>query len=152
MPPQRRVSELMNPDVVCATPDMTVAQTQLLLSQRGVSGAPVVDTDGQAVGVISQSDLVRHQSHRTTAGDSGRFYSDVDEYQDIAEQPVDRSQTPIRELMSPHVFSVTRDTGVAAAASIMRERRIHRLLVTERGRLVGVVSSLDLLQVVIEHG
>ena len=152
MPPRRRVSELMNPDVVCLAPEMTVAEAQKLLAARGVSGAPVVDGHGQAIGVISQSDLVRHQARRVTAGQSGRFYSDMEEYQDIAELPVDLSQTPIRELMSAHVFSVTRDTGVAAAASIMRDRHIHRLLVTERGRLVGVVSSLDLLMVVVENG
>lgn len=151
-PPIRKVSELMNPDVVCLRPEMTVAEAQKLLSERGVSGAPVVDGSGQPVGVVSQSDLVRHQSRRVTAGESGRFYSDVEEFQDIAEIPVDRSKTPVGELMSAKVYSVTRDTGVAQAASTMRERRIHRLIVTERGRLVGVVTSLDLLRVVAELG
>ncbi len=150
MTARRKVSELMNPDVVCLTPEMTVGDAQKLLAKRGVSGAPVVDGHGHAVGVISQSDLVRHQSKRVTAGESGRFYSDVDDYQDILDAPVDRSQTQIGEIMSSHVYTVSRDTSAAAAASIMRDRRIHRLLVTERGRLVGVVSSLDLLMVVVE--
>jgi CBS domain-containing protein len=152
MPPRRKVSELMNPDVVCLRPEMTVAEAQKLLADRSVSGAPVVDASGQPIGVISQSDLVRRQAHRVTAEQSGRFYSDVEEYQDIKELSVDQSQTSISELMSARVYSVTRDTGVAAAASIMRERHIHRLLVTERGRLVGVVTSLDLLMVVVEAG
>ncbi|MCC6640794.1 MAG: CBS domain-containing protein [Deltaproteobacteria bacterium] len=150
--PSRRVSELMNPNVVCVSPETTVAEAQKLLSARRVSGAPVVDADGQPVGVVSQSDLVRHQARRMTAGESGRFYSDMEEFQDIADLPVDRSDTPVRELMTAHVYSVTRDTGAATAASIMRERRIHRLLVTDRGRLVGVISALDLLVVVIENG
>lgn len=152
MPQRRKVSELMNPDVVCLSPETTVAEAQRLLAARSVSGAPVVDGSGQPIGVISQSDLVRHQARRVTAGESGRFYSDMDEYSDIADLPVDRSRTPVRDLMTPHVYSVSRDTGAAAAASIMRDRRIHRLIVTERGRLVGVVTSLDLLMVVVEHG
>jgi CBS domain-containing protein len=45
---------------------------------------------------------------------------------------------------------VNRDTGVAVAANIMRERRIHRLLVIDKGVLVGIISSLDLLRVVEE--
>ena len=150
--PQRKVSELMSPSVVCLTPEMTVADAQSLLASRRVSGAPVVDGSGHAIGVISQSDLVRHQTQRMSAGQAGRFYSDMDEYQDIADLPVDRSQTPVRELMTPHVYGVNRNDSAATAASIMRERRIHRLLVTERGRLIGVVSSLDLLAVVIEGG
>jgi CBS domain-containing protein len=113
---------------------------------------PVVDSGGRPVGVISHRDLVRHQSERATAGSSGRFYSDVDDYQELADLKVDRSDTCVSELMSNDVYSVTRETGVAVAANIMRERRIHRLMVTDRGRLVGIVTSLDLLRIVEELG
>lgn len=142
----------MNPNVICLGPDMTLQEAEKILADRRVSGAPVVDDAGAPLGVVSLSDLVRHQSRRPTAGGSGRFYTDVEDYQDIADLPVDVSQTPVRELMSRDVYSVNRDTGVAQAASIMRSRRIHRLLVTDRGRLVGVVTSLDLLLVVEEAG
>lgn len=149
---RRKVSDLMNPDVVCVRPEATVAEARELLAARGVSGAPVVDDAGMPIGVVSQSDLVRHGTRRVTAGESGRFYSDMEEFQDLADVPIDRSQTPVREVMTPHVYGVSRDTGVAQAASIMREQKIHRLLVTERGRLVGVISSLDLLAVLVENG
>ncbi len=147
---KRTVAELMNPDVVCARPGMTVKEVEQLLASRGVGGAPVVDDAGRVLGVVSQSDLVRRRSQRVTAEESGHFFTDVDEYRDIASVPMDLSQTPIEEVMNTEVRCVTRDTGVAVAANIMRERRIHRLLVTERGCLVGVVSSLDLLRVVEE--
>ncbi|HTF33286.1 MAG TPA: CBS domain-containing protein [Myxococcota bacterium] len=149
---KRSVAELMNPDVVCLPPEATVREAEQTLVKRGVSGAPVVDAGGRPIGVISQRDLVRHLSERATAGASGRFYSDVEDYQEIAELKVDRSSTPVSELMSDEVYSVTRETGVAVAANIMRERRIHRLMVTDRGRLVGIVTSLDLLRIVEELG
>jgi CBS domain-containing protein len=147
---KRAVSELMNPDVVCVRPGMTVKEVEQLLASRGVSGAPVVDDAGHILGVVSQSDLVRRRSTRVTAGESGRFFTDDDEYRDIASLPIDASQTPVEEVMHKEVYSVTRDTGVAVAANIMRERRIHRLLVTEKDCLVGVISSLDLMRVVEE--
>jgi len=149
---RRSVSELMNPDVVCVAPDATAREAEEMLVKRAVSGAPVVDPGGRPVGVISQRDLARHLSARATAGESGRFYTDVEEYQEIGQQRIDRSSTPVSELMSTEVYSVTRETGVAVAANIMRERRIHRLLVTDRGRLVGIVTSLDLLRIVEELG
>ena len=153
MPAKRRsVAELMNPDVVCVPPEATAGEAEEILVKRAVSGAPVVDARGRPIGVISQRDLARHHSTRATAGESGRFYSDVEDYQEIGEQRVDRSSTPVSELMSPEVYSVTRETGVAVAANIMRERRIHRLMVTDRGRLVGIVTSLDLLRIVEERG
>jgi CBS domain-containing protein len=149
---KRSVAELMNPDVVCLPPEATVGEAEQTLVRRGVSGAPVVDPGGRPIGIISQRDLARHLSERATAGSSGQFYSDVEDYQELAELKVDRSSTPVSELMSRDVYSVTRETGVAVAANIMRERRIHRLLVTDRGRLVGIVTSLDLLRIVEELG
>ena len=148
----RRVSELMNPDVVCARPGMSVAEVAKLLATRRVGGAPVVDEQGRILGVVSQNDLVRHATKHQTAAEAGRFYSDDPDYQEIAEIPVDLSDTPVEEVMSKRAFTVSRETGVAVAANIMRERRIHRLIVTDRTRVVGVLSSLDLLRVVEEVG
>jgi CBS domain-containing protein len=149
MPP-RRISELMNPEVVCARPEMTVAEVRHLLATRGISGAPVVDGSGRILGVVSLSDLVRQTDRRTTVGESGRFFTNVNEYRDLANLPRDASDAPVETLMSKEVYTIPRDSSAAAGASIMRERNIHRLLVTDRGLLVGVVTSLDLLRVVEE--
>lgn len=146
---KRRVAELMNPDVVCARPEMSLADVAKLLALRGVSGAPVVDEQGRILGVVSQSDLVR-ASERVPAEESGRFYSDDPDYRDLAALPVDVSDTPVAEVMSKRVHTVSRDTSAAVAANTMRERRIHRLVVTDRTRVVGVITSLDLLRVVEE--
>ncbi len=148
---KRRVSELMNPNVVCARPEMTVAEAAKLLAVRGVSGAPVVDEQGRILGVVSQNDLVRHSTKQVSAEESGRFYSDDELFEDLADVPVDVSDTPVEEVMSRRVYTVSRDTSVAVAANIMRERHIHRLIVSERTRVVGVITSLDLLRVVEEN-
>lgn len=141
----------MNPDVVCARPKMTVGDVQRLLAENHVSGAPVVDDQRRAVGVISQSDLVRHALEHTTAGEAGLFFSDDEAYEDVGRLPVDRSATPVEQIMTTEVVSVNREDGVAVAANIMRERKVHRLVVTEGGAVVGVVTSLDLMRVVEEN-
>jgi CBS domain-containing protein len=141
----RCVGDLMNPNVVCARPDMTVRNVERLLSESGVSGVPVVDEAGQPVGVVSQHDLIVREADRSTAGESGCFYTDVDDYRDIASVLIDPAGTPVSEVMSAGVVSVERDASLAEAASLMRGCRIHRLLVTNGGVLVGIVTSLDLL-------
>jgi CBS domain-containing protein len=142
----------MNPDVVCARPGMTVGEVRNLLAARGISGAPVVDESGGILGVVSQSDLVRRTSQPTTMGESGRFFTNVNEYRDLANLPRDLSDAPVEAVMSKDVYTVPRDSTAAEGASLMRERKIHRLFVTEEGSLVGVVTSLDLLRVVEEVG
>jgi predicted transcriptional regulator len=148
--PARSISELMNPHVVSARPGMSVAEVSKLLATHGISGAPVIDDSGKILGVVSQSDLVRQTDQPTTVGESGRFFTDMNEYRDLANLPRDLSDAPVESLMSKEVYSVSRDSSAAMGASIMRERKVHRLLVTDQGVLVGVVSSLDLLRVVEE--
>jgi CBS domain-containing protein len=140
----------MNPDVVCARPEMTVAQVAKLLSERRVSGAPVVDDGGRIVGVVSQNDLARYVAERGGVADEGRFFTELDEYRELSRIPADRSRTSVQDVMRPKVFTVARDAGVAMAANILRERGIQRLFVTERGVLVGEITALDLLLVVEE--
>lgn len=148
--PGQRISEFMNSDVVCARPGMTVSEVRDLLATRGISGAPVVDESGKILGVVSLSDLARYISRRTTVGESGRFFSNLNEYRELANLPRDPSDEPVESLMTKEVHSITRDSSAAAGAKRMRERKIHRLLVTEDGLLVGVVTALDLLRVVEE--
>lgn len=148
--PQRRIGELMHPKVICLSPDATVREAEALLSAQHVGGAPVVDPEGRILGIVSQNDLARHVSRRVTEAEAGRFYTDEDDFQEIGGQATDLGTTPVAKVMSRRVWSVGRDDAAAAAAQLMREHRIHRVLVTEEGRLAGILTSLDLLQVVAE--
>jgi CBS domain-containing protein len=147
---KRRVGELMTPDVLCLAPETTVREAARLMGDRSVSGAPVVDTNGGLLGIVTQNDLARFAARRVTVGESGEFFTDEDDYADLASLPSDTLDTPVEKIMNAPVYSVNPDTGVAVAANIMRERRVHRLVVTDRGRLVGMITSLDLMRVVEE--
>jgi len=148
----RRVHELMNPDVVCASPAMAAGDALNLLLDRRVADAPVLTGDGRIVGVISEAALVRYIEAPSTASETGRFFTDDEDFRDLGDTPDHRTGTPVEKLMSAAIHPVTRETGVSVAANIMRERRIHRLFVTDHGRLVGVITSLDLMRIVEELG
>jgi CBS domain-containing protein len=139
------VGDVMNPGVVCTRPDMSLRDVERLFTDRRITGAPVVGEDGHPVGVVSQHDLVASQADPPSAADSGRFYTDVETYRDIARATIDPSDLRVSQVMTPEVVSVARETPIAEAARLMRDRRVHRLLVTRQGVLVGIVTSIDLL-------
>lgn len=143
----RSVAELMSPPSLRLRPHTTVREAEEALGKKRVTGAPVVDDDGRAVGVLSQHDLIVYLSGRTTAGEAGTFYTDVADYRDLGEVAIDRGRTPIERIMTRDVQCVDRQASIREAAHRMRERRIHRLLVTDSGVLVGIITSLDLLEV-----
>jgi CBS domain-containing protein len=119
-----------------------------MLDKHRISGAPVVDKRRRVLGVVSQSDLIHQESESGSVRELGEFITDVEDYRDLDRLPAERWSTHIERLMTRKVVSVELDTPIAMAATIMRERGIHRLLVTDQGALVGVVTTQDVLRVV----
>lgn len=150
--PRRPVRDVMQSEVVVLRPDMSAREAEQVLAEHRIGGAPVVDERRRVVGVLSQSDLVRLDAARPSAGAAGAFFSDVDEYRDIAALPADESLVRVASLMRAEVFSIAPGAPLHEAARRMREQRVHRLLVLEDGVLRGVVSALDLLVAVVPPG
>jgi CBS domain containing-hemolysin-like protein len=115
--------DVMNPTVLTVPIDLTAAELADFFAERQITGAPVVDEDGTLVGVVSLMDLA--ESH---AG----------------------PDLPIGEIMTPAVYSVRETTPVSAIARTMVSGRVHRLLVTRRGRAGGIVTTMDLLPLLWE--
>lgn len=153
--------KLLVRDVMRTTPlvtipeDATLAELERVLIEHHVSGLPV--TRGQkVVGVVSRTDVLRQISlGRTLAEISTDYYHDLvgivgtghgmREDAELAGQIViDRLEnTRVRDVMAERVIAVAPGDSIVDAASEMVERGIHRVLVLEEGRLVGIVSSLD---------
>lgn len=114
------LASLMARKVVCVRADMDASEARARMLARGVSGLPVVDNWGRAVGVVSKTDLVEHE---VTSAPCGRQVADV---------------------MTPLVFSLREDASIGQAAALMAYEGVHRIVVVDRGGyVVGLVSSLD---------
>lgn len=124
--------DLMTPYVATVGPLTTVSEAARLLTERRITGAPVVDAKGNLLGIVSQTDLVRHQ------GGAGEHWP--------GEAAADAGQTPVLSLMTGSVVSCEEDTPLDEVARVMLDRRIHRVLVTREGRLCGILTAMDLLR------
>lgn len=143
--PRRPVRDVMQTAVVTLCPAMSARDAERILGEHRISGAPIVDDEGRVLGVVSQSDLVRLDAARPSNAAAGAFFSDVDDYRDLAALPADESVVPVTSVMSREVLSVAPDAPLQQAARLMRKHHVHRLLVVEDGVLRGVVTALDLL-------
>jgi CBS domain-containing protein len=124
---QLLVADVMTIDPIVVGDDAPLEEAARLLRANSVSGLPVVDRRGSLVGVISQTDLIA-----------------------IEEAPIGRlirtesSGLLVGELMSSPAITVPMTGSLGEAARLMRDRRVHRLVVLDDdGHPVGVLSASD---------
>lgn len=120
--------EVMTRGVVTVSIEATVKQIAAMLSQNGLSGVAVTSEEGEAVGVISDMDILRVMGKEN--------------WENITADSI----------MTPHLESVKPTMTLGDAAKIMREKHIHRLLIfSERGvgasqRPIGILSASDIVR------
>jgi acetoin utilization protein AcuB len=123
----------MTPNPVTIDPDMSVIDAQRLMKEDNIRHLPVVRDGKGVVGLITRDALNRALPSELTS-------------LSIWEINYQLAQIKAREVMVKKVFSVTEDFTVEEAARIMIEQKIGSLLVMRDGKLVGIVTEIDLLE------
>lgn len=152
-----KAADIMSREIEMVPEDMTVLDLAAFLTNKEISGAPVVDGKGQLVGVVSTTDIVRSEADR--AGSEGStepppFFRTSQwrgmNREDFGGLAIRDEGLLVRNIMTPTVFTVTLETPIQQIARTMVAGRIHRLLVTENEKVVGIITSLDLLKLLCE--
>jgi len=134
------VAAAMTGDVVCVREDVSIEALTALFLERGISGAPVVDADGFPVGVVSKTDVVRE---RYENGDS------VDAEYEVPDgfHPGPIARGTVGDIMTPLAFTLNEYSPLSRAAALMSCEGVHRIpVVSDDGRVVGILSSLDVMR------
>ena len=118
-----KVEELMTRSVITAQPHQSVEHVRSMLEKNSISAVPVVDSDGHPVGIVSSTDLVQEL----------------------------KPGSPISQVMTEKVYTVPQYDDTSIAARVMRNHKIHRVVVTHEKQVVGMLSAFDLLELVESH-
>ncbi|MDH5411880.1 MAG: CBS domain-containing protein [Alphaproteobacteria bacterium] len=122
----RTVADIMATQLVTFSPDMNIHEAIRILLDKRISGAPVVDSNGALVGMLSKKDCLKivfsSQYHDDWGG-------------------------PVRDFMSVPVETLDADMDLVSAAQRFLESHFRRFPVLRDGKLVGQVSRYDILKV-----
>ena len=133
---QSTVSEHMTESVITLSPTATVKEAAILMNERRITGAPVVDEDRRLLGVISKSDLLR-------AIAAGPARDNVSGGEAAAGLLLDLELSEVASLMTPDPMTIDPDATVLEAAQLMVPKRINRLMVVDsEGLLVSPRSQM----------
>lgn len=148
-----KVREVMSSPVTSITPDTLVKDAAAMLAERNVSGVPVVEND-TVVGVFSEIDVLR--SIKTTKKDLRLVFPSISSLgiafqeevtqREILEAYEEVGNTPVKDVMSKNVVTVSPDIALNEAIVLMVEHKIQRLPVVEDKKLVGIVTRGDIIR------
>lgn len=163
----RSVRDIMETDMVTVRPDLPIKNLIEVLEENQITGAPVVDSEDNVVGVVSSTDVMRLAAKEEAESDerAGRSEGEAESdyfYAGVTGEflpalppglPKTRIGTrPVREVMTRATFSVRPDASLPEAARFLHQAGIHRALVFEGSRLVGLVTTMGIVAAVAEAG
>ena len=118
-----KVADLMTEDVISTQPHTPIERVRGILERNKVGAVPVVDSENRPVGIVSATDLI----------------------------PSLKPGSPVSTIMTEKVYTVPKYDDVSVAARVMRNHKIHRVVVTDDQKVVGMISAFDLLELVEDH-
>jgi CBS domain-containing protein len=151
----------MQTEVESVSPKIGLIELERKFLMLGLSGFPVIE-DGELVGIVSRSDVVRMLSvERSSEEQLSDFYrsfedpthakSSAEESSEVAARVGERAAAlTVRDAMIRRVVSVDRDQPLSEVARMMLDGHVHRLPVLDRGKLVGLVTTLDIVRLLAE--
>ena len=118
------IKDIMSEEVTTVLCDSSVEQTETTMLNTNRRCVPVIDDSGNCVGVLSHSDILRVRNAK----------------KDVA-------TTPVRDIMSRNIVSISPHCSVDDAMELMIDNGIHHILVIMNKKVKGIVSVIDIIQV-----
>ena len=115
-----KIEDLMVNSVITTVPNKSIGHVRKIMETNNIQSVPVVNPDDEVVGIVTSQDLIADHNEGT----------------------------PIQKLMTKNVLTVPLYSDVHIAARVMRNHKIHHLVVTHEKKIVGILSSFDLLKLV----
>ena len=143
--------DVMSEGVLTIADTATVYEAAEMMVNARVSAVPVVDPIGNVIGIVSEADLIRRLESSQSQSQSGlmrRLHDDIAE----ASTFVRSNAMRVGDVMTKEVVTADENVVIGDVAGLMLRHRIKRVPITRRGRLVGVVSRINLLKAMISHG
>lgn len=153
---ERRAKEIMTQDLFTAYEGWTIHRLADFFINRKISAAPVIASDHELVGVVSVSDVFKfNNASENNKSDALRNHYREMSGQDINEEVLrswlkdaDKNCT-VHQIMNKEVISVDQDESLEVVAKKILDRHIHRVFVTDSNKVVGVITTMDVLGALI---
>jgi len=147
------VKDVMNSDVVSCKPDDEISSAAQLLKEHNISGLPVVE-EGKVVGIVTEADVLKLLEVPEHGGLWLPSPFEVIEipirelinWEDTKHMLTDIGTKPIKEIMESEVYTISMDSSIEDASSMMIKHKVNRLPVLDDETLIGIITRGDIIR------
>jgi CBS domain-containing protein len=119
-----KIEDWMSKPVKSVTKDLTVRKAIKMMDEGNFGVLPVVE-NGKPIGIVTERDILRR----------------------VAAKDIDMDKSKIEDIMTKNPVTINHDASILEATRLMSENNFRRLLVVKGGKLVGVVTAKDVIEV-----
>ncbi|WP_424357099.1 CBS domain-containing protein [Methanocella sp. MCL-LM] len=149
-----KVEEIMTTTVITCAPADAIQDVIKLMSEKNVSGIPVMDK-GKLVGMVTEGDILKLLAVPQKSGTLWLPsplevileipFRELMQIRDLQNAYTDLGHKPVKDVMHKEVWTTTPETDIEDAAAEMVRRKVNRLPVVKAGQLVGIVTRDDII-------
>lgn len=150
----KTVAEVMTPNPITVKPQTPLSEAIKIIAQKRISGLPVVDDNGNLVGVLSETDLMWQESGADMPPyfmflDSVIYLENPARYEKELHKALGQT---VGEVMSDKPVTIKPNQLLPQAARLLHEKNIRRLpVVDEDGQVIGILTSGDIIRTMAEN-
>lgn len=149
-----KVEDVMTKNVITCSPEDTIRDVVRLMSEKDISGVPVV-RDNKVTGIVTEGDIMRLLSVPEVSGNLWLPsplevilevpFKELMQLRSLRKAYIDIGEKHVRDIMNENVISIAPDDDIEDAASLMVKYKIKRLPVIKDGSLVGIITRDDII-------
>jgi CBS domain-containing protein len=143
-----KVKDIMTKDIVSVNKDMSVKAVAELMTEKKIRGVPVVDAQGRLEGIVTESDLVFRDKRIHIPTMIALFGSVIylESPAHLKDELTKMLGARVEDIMTKKVVTVTEDTDIEDAASMMTDKKFDILPVMSETKLVGIITRADIVK------
>lgn len=143
-----KAKDIMTKDVITIKPDVGIEELAKILVEHKISGVPVVNDEGELIGIITENDLISRNKrlHIPTFIRLFDAFIMLERPSKMQEEIKRMMASKVGELCSKNVITVTEDTPLEDIATIMAEKKIHLIPVVDGKKVVGIIGKVDIIK------
>ena len=140
--------EIMTQDVITVTEDTTIKTLSDLFIKHKVNGFPVLDNDGQLVGIVTEKNLIERNKNLHIPTVIALFDAVIylESGKKFEEEVKRFNATRVKDICTSNVVTVSPDTSFDEIASLMAEKGVHSIPVVDGKNTVGMIGKLDIIK------